>query len=424
MRCVRGRAGCGARVMEVLESRVFLSGSVPGVADLWTGIGYGGMPAYVVSGSGTKLSFPIFIWNEGNGQAVGTTDYTFYAENVETGEDLLIQRVRGLKVNFAAGDGDIERFGFTVPRYIPAGTYRIKGVVNESRAIHETNLENNSDVFPDAFYVVHGFYNVSGNFAGSFYGTKLPAAAITGRPINGTIAVTVRNEGNLAFPKVQQVRIRVVAHDAAQGIEKAVGLSGVQNVSELPAWGYKVIKVPISVPTGLPLGTYRYEATITPVQALAESRVSDNFCVSDSFKPAWFLRVTVPNFAVTAGKATLPAGVVAGSKTVYRGSVPVTIKNLAADLPVGQRLTVSVGVKWAIVEGGLVRTGVTPIYATTVSASGMKVGQVLALTLRFTFDGRSVTAGRNFLAVVVTIPETFDLRWQGDVAPVLVAPAG
>ncbi|MGN6370157.1 MAG: hypothetical protein ACTHN5_18020 [Phycisphaerae bacterium] len=422
--------------VEWLEKREFLSGahgvgrtvqaavSGGGVPDLSAYVNVGPSLTSAVSGAATKITSKMLILNYGNGTARGTTDLAFYARNLKTGEDLLLMRDTHVQLNLKPNGSVIMQFSFSVPRYIPSGTYRFKTVINESQAIFESNLRDNSEVSKYSMKIEHGFYNITGMFAG----TDIPAVIYGGSPLDGNIRVAVKNAGNLVLPAGQQVNITVISHDSTNGAERTLAVRGLQDVSLLGAGQSKVFTIPIHRNPGLPGGKtaataygmdYRFEATITPVQQLVERTTADNHFTSEQAAKPFVVKAVYPDVSVAVGAVKLPVSVIPGSKTKYSGSVGVTIRSDWVALPVGQQLKLTIALTyWDYYYGFILKR--IPLDSKLVSVSGLKAGGEIRLNWNFHFSTTGFPRGENSLMLYSDlVPYLYQLNWGNDQATVM-----
>jgi flagellum-specific peptidoglycan hydrolase FlgJ len=142
----------------------------------------------------------------------------------------------------------------------------------------------------------------------------------------------------VALPSGQNVNIVVIAHDIATSVDTTLATLSNQSVSALAAGGTKQFVASVSRAAGLPADSYEIEATIAPVQALAESNTNNNTATT----PAHTVTSTAP-FVDLSGVFgttwTLPATIAAGK--ALTGYASVVVKNGGnVALPAGQNVNI------------------------------------------------------------------------------------
>jgi hypothetical protein len=171
----------------------------------------------------------------------------------------------------------------SLPLGLTVGNYQIIAIVAPVQAlvIADPNPTNNIGTLTAAgvaktLSLVAPFVDLAG-----FLGTTwtLPTTRGAGLSLVGNVSATVTNLGNIALPVGQLVNITFLAHDTVTGVDTTLLILTNRSVTALAPNGSVTFVGAVNRPTGLLVGTYVIEASITVVQPLFESNLGNNLGV-------------------------------------------------------------------------------------------------------------------------------------------------
>jgi hypothetical protein len=297
------------------------------------------LPASAVSGATIKGTVAVNVQNLGNvalpsGQ---TVTVTLIAKNTDTSDETTLGSATANVSALAASGSRLTSIAVNSAG-LATGTYTILARLTPVQALNEISTANNDVTTPGhAITAALAYVDLSGTFGTTW---TLPSNVVAGKLLAGATSVVVKNNGNVALPTGQKVNIVLLAHDIATNVDTPLVTLSNQLVSALAAGGTKQFAASVSRAAGLPADSYEIEATITPVQALAESNTNNNTATT----PAHTVTSTAP-FVDLSGVFgttwTLPA-TIANSKAML-GYAPVVVKNVGnVALPTGQTVNIVV----------------------------------------------------------------------------------
>ena len=174
----------------------------------------------------------------------------------------------------------------------------------------------------------------------------LPASAIAGKPLSGSVSVVVSNLGNKALPAGQTVNIDFVAHDTTHPANPDVTLLTLSNqsVSALAGGGTRTFTGTVSQAAGLSADSFQVLANIVPVQSLAESRTDNDQASQTALGAAKTIAVAPQVVDLLAQFGTtfkLPAADTSGDGKAI--TVPVVVKNVGnVAMASGQKINIQI----------------------------------------------------------------------------------
>jgi hypothetical protein len=227
--------------------------------------------------SNTKTSVDMTIHNAGGLAASGKVAVAFFAftDGFFDPDTATPLNVASASVSIPSG-GD---FDVTLPVVIPASIaaddYQLAAVIDPDNKLNDENTDDNTVLGADVVTITQPDYNLSAELG---VGSKLATSFIQGAVVNGSISVTVTNDGSVATPAGKAV-VSVFLRPAGGGEDvnitpKPFALGAINGGASL------VAKVPVAVPANIAAGDFTVVVKVDPADGLAETDETDNELVT------------------------------------------------------------------------------------------------------------------------------------------------
>jgi hypothetical protein len=236
------------------------------------------LPAGGISGDGKAITVPVVVKNVGSmplpaGQKIDIEIDAKDASGVLT----TLKTLTGQSVSsLGAGKSATFTAPVTLPPGLAAGTYSLVAVVDSSdKVTADSASDNNTVTSSGTIAVTQGYVDLAGVLGATW---TLPSSVLAGKSLSGSVSVVVKNLGNVALPKGQQVNIEFRARDLTHPANPDITLGTLsdQSVTALAANGSKTFSMTIRRSAGLPADQYEILADIVPVQPLTESNLAND----------------------------------------------------------------------------------------------------------------------------------------------------
>lgn len=292
--------------------------------------------------AGTDVSVDITLHNAGPDVAKGSSSIAFFAFpdgtvfDKNTATPLNIAKASG---TIASGDDVLVSLLVKGNPSMPAGTYRIAGILDPNNLlVNETDKTNNTFT-SDPIVITQPDYDIAPAFAAK--GNVVLPAYVSGVGGKGSASVVISGSGADALPNGVTVSVSVVARPVgALDDTQDVVLNTKAVLAKLPAAGKTTTaKVALTFPAGLADGTYNIVGIIDSTDKLAESNEDNNEVTLGQtviIAPAFVnLDLGIVNL-----KAVLPD---ATSGDGTKMSIPINVTNLG-NVPVtaGQKVSAKI----------------------------------------------------------------------------------
>jgi hypothetical protein len=265
---------------------------IQGLPDL-TGTISDTLPPAIVANATVNGSVTVVVKNQGNVLAPVNQPVRIQiiAHNTDTSQDITLATSGTLSLGtLTAGASKSFAIPINYTSGLAAGNYTLEAQITPITPLLENSTTNNLVTLnaagqPLTVLAASPFNDLSGTFGAS----TLPTANTAGTALSGRIYVNVTNNGNQTLPSGQTVQVALVAHTASGDVAlKTVTVS----LSLLAPGATKAILLTVSLPAGLPAGTYALQATISDVPTLAESDLTNNLVTLNGSENPILLTVT------------------------------------------------------------------------------------------------------------------------------------
>ena len=240
------------------------------------------LPTTIVSNQAISGNVVVNLRNAGNQKMPAGQQITLkiVAHNTSTGTDTTLTVSPTLSVSNMAGH-TAQQFTVAVSHTagLIAGSYQYEAIITPVQHLTESNTADNTIATTSAG-VKESLTVTDPDISGTLGNSTLPTSIVAGSTAshNGTLAVVVKNSGNIALPAAQEVTISLLAHPTAGGSDITLVAAGTQYaVGALAAGSTKTFTISADF-TGkdFSAGNYTIEAQITPVPSLTETSTANN----------------------------------------------------------------------------------------------------------------------------------------------------
>ncbi len=273
----------------------------------------------IATNTNTVLSLPIVITNIGanTGIANPTTDIQIFAHNTKTGANTLIAAYPALNISLDLNASAPYTLNAPIPLTLPTGTYSLLATINQSNAIADPNLTNNSATTTQTFSVNAIFTNLTANVLSSTF----PKSLLAKTALTGALTFNIVNTGTLVLPKTQQASVTILARNNTTGATTTLTtLKPISLANLKPGANIRTTTPIIKLPAGLPASTYAILATSTPTPKLSESSTTD-----DTGASAFTLTVNPITYDLTG---TLISSTLKSSPKGVSGNLNLSLRSL------------------------------------------------------------------------------------------------
>ncbi len=372
-----------------------------GEIDLTGSFAKASLPSAIVQGVGASGKVQVVIGNEGNvsvakGQKI---DIQLVLRPDDGGADVHLATAAGASISgLKPGKSKSATLSAAIAAATPAGNYHLVAIVDSDDDVaNEPDDDNNEIVGPPVIIAPP-----HRDLAGSLAKPKIPAVVISGDGTQISLPVNVKNHGNKALARNQKIDLTVVARPVGGGPDVPTATITGQSVSNLKPDGSKKFNIKVTLPAGIPTGTYDLVVLIDSGDDVAESNELNNEVVSPP------LRVELGQIDLTGAFSgmALPSAIVEG--VAASGKVRVIVTN-DGNVPVAKGQQIDVALVLRPDNGG---PDVVIAGASGASVSNLGPGRSKPITMAAVISDTASVGDYRLVAIVDSTDEVENERHE------------
>jgi|GEM_PF-3320117 len=289
------------------------------------------LPKTAIAGTGTKLTIPVKVTNNGNvpllsDQTIDVRVFARPAKSIKSADkDVAMATLPGLSVaNLAPGQSQTFNAAFAIPANLKPDKYAFSAWADAGNALVENDEKNNYTATDKGQVIDVAAPYV--DLVADLVNPKLPASAIAGHGPAAVVTIKITNTGNVPVAPNQKIDIKHFARPAGAkdaGKDVVIGMQTGQSIADLAPGQAKQFSGSHVLPAGLAAGKYVLVSTIDSAGIVPESTRSNNTTVTDAAKAITIAKPFV-DLAVELVDPKLPSSVIAGHSAAISLTAKVT----------------------------------------------------------------------------------------------------
>lgn len=256
--------------------------------DLTVALGAITVPTTYLAGNVGTATVPVTVSNSGTAAVnVGAwVDLVIRFSPTDGGHDIVLQNIHEVRVGgFTAGQSKSYKFKVTLPRTIPANTYRIVAEIDPLNRLAETNEDNNLAVSSTQITLTQRYVDLTA----AVFRPTLPTPVLANSPFKTSVSISIINSSNQRLALGTKIDLQIGLFRMVDGVPVGTDLFAqplvllAQSIGGLDPGRSKVLTKKITLPA-LPAGDYVYLGVVDNADSLAEVNEGNNFALSVPFR--------------------------------------------------------------------------------------------------------------------------------------------